>query len=91
MTPEELNERVKSLISRMEKVGARPSYTKGGSYNDFLEYWKRLFLCAVGSVAGHERAFRKKVRNGGRPRTVEGQIQRSSSIPRLHARKERKQ
>ena len=36
MTPEEPNERVKSLIADMEKIGARPAYLRGGSYNDYL-------------------------------------------------------
>lgn len=31
MTPEELNERVKSLIADMEEIGARPAYLLGGS------------------------------------------------------------
>lgn len=58
MTPEELNERVKSLISRMEKVGARPSYTKGGSYNDFLEYGRLKDLIAEECIDAFKAGFR---------------------------------
>lgn len=46
MTADELNGQIKNLISRMEEVGARPSYTKGGSYNDFLEYGRLMDLIA---------------------------------------------
>lgn len=58
MTPEELNERVKSLISRMEEVGARPSYTRGGSYNDFLEYGRLKELIAKECIDAFKAGFR---------------------------------
>lgn len=40
MTPEELNERVKSLIADMEEIGARPAYLRGGSYGATPEKWR---------------------------------------------------
>lgn len=46
MTADELNGQIKNLISKMEEVGARPSYTKGGRYNDFLEYGRLKDLIA---------------------------------------------
>ena len=51
MTPEEPNERVKSLIADMEKIGARPAYLRGGSYNDYLEYGRLKDLIAKECIA----------------------------------------
>ncbi|WP_313260341.1 hypothetical protein [Lacrimispora sp.] len=31
-------EALKELIERRKEVGEKPSYTKGGDYNDFIEY-----------------------------------------------------
>lgn len=38
MTPEKMNAAIKDMISKMDEIGAWPSYTKGGNYNDFVEY-----------------------------------------------------
>lgn len=52
--------------------------------------WKRILLCSVDGVAGHERAFRQKVRYRGGPRTMAGPLQWGGAIPRLRPpRKER--
>lgn len=52
--------------------------------------WKRLLLCPVGGMAGHERAFRQEVRYCGGPRTMAGPLQWGGAIPRLRPpRKER--
>ena len=34
-------ERLIELIKKRKEIGKRPSYTKGGDYNDYVEY-KRL-------------------------------------------------
>ena len=58
MTADELNGQIKDLISRMEEVGARPSYTKGGSYNDFLEYGRLKDLIAERCIEAFRAGFR---------------------------------
>ena len=58
MTPEEPNERVKSLIADMEKIGARPAYLRGGSYNDYLEYGRLKDLIAKECIEAFKAGFR---------------------------------
>ena len=52
MTPEELNERVKSLIADMEEIGARPAY------NDYLEYGRLKDLIAKECIEAFKAGFR---------------------------------
>lgn len=58
VTPEELNERVKSLIADMEEIGARPAYLRGGSYNDYLEYGRLKDLIAKECIESFKAGFR---------------------------------
>ena len=57
MTPEEPNERVKSLIADMEEIGARPAYLRGGSYNDYLEYGRLKDLIAKECIEAFKAGF----------------------------------
>lgn len=34
----ELNKELENLIQRIDEVGSRPDYKRGGSYNDKIEY-----------------------------------------------------
>lgn len=34
----ELNERLAELVSRIDEVGKRPDYKRGGNFNDRVEY-----------------------------------------------------
>ncbi len=58
MTADKLNGQIKNLISKMEEVGTRPSYTKGGSYNDFLEYGRLKDLIAEQCIEAFRAGFR---------------------------------
>ena len=46
MNHEMMNAEIESLIQTMEEIGERPSYTKGGSYNDYLEYGRLKSIIA---------------------------------------------
>lgn len=49
---------VKSLIADMEKIGARPAYLRGGSYNDYLEYGRLKDLIAKECIEAFKAGFR---------------------------------
>jgi hypothetical protein len=42
----------------MEKIGARPAYLRGGSYNDYLEYGRLKDLIAKECIEAFKAGFR---------------------------------